>query len=181
MAIQQDEAAVVATPAGQRRRLALIGVIMTGASAALVATQPYGYLGLAVGLLGLVFFGPITLMALLRALRRAPVLVLGADGFTDRATLASAGFVPWQDVHSIDQRLFMGRGMVTVTMTDRDAFRRRRPAWRRALLRLNQVFVDADVFIPQNVLPMSTADLMHTMRARRRRAGGHPPQPRHRP
>jgi hypothetical protein len=170
MTIHQGERIVVSTPAGQRWRLAVIGVIMTGASAALVLAQPYGYLGLAVGVLGLVFFGPLTVSLLLRAARRTPVLILDADGFTDRATLAAAGFVRWEDVHSIGEQPFAGRAFVTVTVADRAAFRRRLPAWRRPFLRINQHLVEGDVFIPASVLPMSPEDLVKTMRTLRHEA-----------
>ena len=91
------EPIIVETPAGQRRRLAALGVIMTAVSACLVARRSDGTVGLAVGLVGLVFFGPITLALLVRALRNRPVLTLDADGFTDRSTLIAAGPVPWPD------------------------------------------------------------------------------------
>jgi len=167
MTIQQGER-IVGTPAGQRWRLALIGLIMTGLSAALAVTRPYGDLGLAVGVIGLVFFGPITISLLLRAVRRTPVLV--GDGFTDHATLAAAGFVRWDEVHSVSEQPFAGRIFVTVTVKDRAAFRRRLPAWRRPFLWMNQHLVRGDVFIPDSVLPMPPGDLVKMMRTFRHEA-----------
>src|SRR2546422_998397 len=111
---------------------------MTGASAALVLAQPYGYFGLAVGVLALGFFGPLTVSLLFRAARRSPVLILDPDGFTDRATLTAAGFVRWEDVHSVGEQPFAGRVFVTVTVADRAAFRRRLSAWRRLFLGINR-------------------------------------------
>ena len=105
-----------------------------------------------------------------RSISRKPPLILAADGFTDRATLAGAGFVRWQDVHSIDEQLFMGRVFVTVTVADPAAFRRRQPAWRRAMLWLNHRLIAGDIFIPDTVLPMPPAELVRTMRALRREA-----------
>jgi hypothetical protein len=69
------------------------------------------------------------------------VLILDGDGFTDHATLAAAGFVRWEDVHSVSEQPFAGRIFVTVTAADRAAFRRRLPAWRRPFLRINQYLV----------------------------------------
>jgi hypothetical protein len=165
MAIPQRERVVVSTPSGQRRRLAVIGIIMTGLSAALVVTQPYGILGLAVGAAALVFFGPLTVSLVIRAVRHTPVLILDADGFTDRATVTGAGRVLWQDVHRVEERPFMGRVFVTVTVRDPAAFRRRLPAWRRPFLWINQHLVGGDVFIPDSVLPMPAQDLVKMMRA----------------
>src|SRR5450755_1072375 len=134
MTIQQGERIVVGTPARQRWRLAVIGIVMTGLSAALAVTRPYGDLGLVVGVLGLVFFGPLTLSLLLRAARRTPALILDGDGFTDHATLAAAGFVRWEDVHSVSEQPFAGRIFVTVTVAGRDVPKgtriRPRRSWR---------------------------------------------------
>jgi hypothetical protein len=158
------EPIVVETPAGQRRRLAALGVIMTAVSAFLVAIRSDGDVGLAVGLLGLVFFGPITLALLVRALRNHPVLILDADGFTDRSTLIAAGRVPWPDVSRIDKRPFMNRVFVAVTLTDPAGYRARQPAWRQLVIHLNRRLVRGDIFIPDNVLPMPPAELVKTMR-----------------
>jgi len=87
-----------------------------------------------VGVLGLVFFGPLTLSLLLRAARRTPVLILDGDGFTDHATLAAAGFVRWEDVHRVSEQPFAGRIFVTVTVAGRDVPKgtriRPRRSWR---------------------------------------------------
>jgi hypothetical protein len=118
MKLQDGERIVVDTPARQRWRLAVIGLILTGASAAVAGTRLDGGLGLVAGILGLVIFGPLTVTLLLRALRRTPALVLDADGFTDHATASAAGYVAWQDVHSIDERLFMGREARSMTPSE---------------------------------------------------------------
>src|SRR5579863_3435306 len=171
------EPIVVETPAGQRRRLAALGGNMTAGSGFLGAVRADGPVRLAAGLLGLVFFGPITLALLVRAGRNHPVLILDADGFTDRSTLIAAGPVPWPDVSRIDERPFMNRVFVAVTLADPAAFRARQPPWRRLVIRLNRRLVRGDVFIPDNVLPMPPAELVKTMRrlhraAQRRPRGG---------
>jgi hypothetical protein len=174
MKLQDGERIVVDTPARQRWRLAVIGLILTGASAAVAATRLDGDLGLVAGILGLVIFGPLTVTLLLRALRRTPALVLDAGGFTGHATASAARYVAWQDVHSIDERLFMGRVFVAVTVRDPAAFRRRLPAWQRALRGINRHLVEGDVLIPETVLPMSAAELARTMRSLRHDSHGRP-------
>jgi hypothetical protein len=170
MATQHADDVVIRTPARQRWRQGGIGMILTGVSAVLVATQPYGVLGLVVGIVGLLFFGPVTVVLLYRAVRRSPALVLSASGFTDRSTIVCAGFVPWRDVHSIDEQAFRGRIFVTVTMKDRAAFRRQLPAWRRPLAWMNQSLVAGDVHIPESVLPVTSAELVRMMRSLRHQA-----------
>jgi hypothetical protein len=175
MAIQHDDRILVETPPRRRWRLLPMGIIVTGVSASVVAEGRGGYFGLAIGLLGLVIFAPITLALLLRATRNRPALILDADGFTDHGSLISAGYVPWQEVQRIDERPFRRRVFVTVTVTDPEAFRARQSAWHRLLLRINGPTA-SDILIPDNVLPMRPAELVKTMRrlhrAAQRRAHG---------
>jgi hypothetical protein len=156
-----------------------MGVIVTGIAAALVATRPGGYVGLVIGLLGLVFFGPLTVALVLRAFQNRPALILDAEGFTDHGSLISAGYVSWQEVQEIDERRFGRRRIfVTVKLTDPAAFRARQPAWRRLLYRINGRTAAGDILIPDNVLSIRPAELVKTMRRlqraaqRRARSGG---------
>ena len=170
MANPPDERIVIETPPRKRWRLATSGCIVTVLAVGLVIFRTHGNFGLIVGLVGLVLFGPLTVAMVIRALRNRPVLILDADGFTDRSSLISGGFVPWQDVQQIEDRQFRRRVFVTVTVTDRDAFRARQPAWRRVLLRINGPMVAGDVLIPDNALPMRPAELVKTMRRLQRTA-----------
>ena len=170
MAIQSDERIVVETTVRQRRRMAGPGISLILILAALLIFRPHGDLGLVIGLVGLVFLGPITIARLVRAARNRPVLILDADGFTDHGSLISAGYVPWQEVQQIDHRRFRKRIFVTVTVTDQAAFRARQTAWHRLLLRINGPMAAGDILIPDNVLPMSPAELVKTMRRLHRAA-----------
>jgi hypothetical protein len=170
MAIQPGERIVLETPVRQRRRLAGPGISLTAVSLALILVRPYGDVTLVIGLAGLVFFGPIGISRLVRAVRNRPVLILDADGFTDHGSLISAGYVPWQEVQGIDQRSFRRRVFVTVTVTDPAAFRARQSAWHRLLLRVNGPMAAGDILIPDNVLPMRPAELVKTMRRLHRAA-----------
>jgi hypothetical protein len=155
-----------------------MGIIVTAIAAALVATRPGRDVGLVIGLLGLVFFGPLTIALVLRAVRNRPALILDADGFTDHGSLISAGYVSWQEVQEIDERrVGRRRVFVTVKVTDPDAFRARQPAWRRLLYRINGRTAAGDILIPDNVLNMRPEELVKTMRrlhraAKRRARGG---------
>jgi hypothetical protein len=170
MAIQPDERIVVETPVRQRRRMAGPGIVLTAISVALILDRPGRDFGLVIGVVGLVFFGPVTISRLLRAARNRPVLIMDADGFTDYGSLISAGYVPWREVQQIDQRPARRRVFVTVTVTDPAAFRSRQSAWHRFLLRINGPMAAGDILIPDNVLPMRPAELVKTMRRLHRAA-----------
>jgi hypothetical protein len=163
MAIPSDERIVIETPSRKRWRLASMGLIVTVLSAALVANRG-GRVEVTFGLVGLVLFGPLTVASVVRAVRNRPVLVLDADGLTDHTSIISGGFVPWQEVQRIEDRQFRRRIFVTVTLTDREAFRARQPAWRRLLLWINGPTAAGDVLIPDSRLPMRPAELVKTMR-----------------
>jgi len=170
MAIQSGDRIVIETPAGRRWRPAAQGIVVTVLSAALVVAGSGGDVGLVIGLVGLVLSGPFTLALLVRAIRNKPALILDADGFTDQTPPLGAGFVRWKEVQRIEERLFRKRVYVTVTLTDRAAFRARLPAWHRLILRLNGPMTAGDVLIPDNVLSMSPAALVKTMRRLHRAA-----------
>lgn len=179
MATQSDDRIVIETPPAQRRRSAPMGIIVTGIAALLVGTRPRGDVGLVIGLIGLVFFAPLTIAQVLRAVRNRPALILDADGFTDQGSLISAGYVSWQEVQEIDERRVGRRRIfVTVKVTDPAAFRARQPAWRRLLYRINGHPTAGDILIPDNVLSVRPAELVKTMRRlqraaqRRARSGG---------
>lgn len=170
MAIESDHPIVIETPEGRRWRRLVLGIVLTVMSAALATGRTGKGSVVVIGIVGLVLFGPITLALLIRALRRKPALILDADGFTEQASLLSAGFVRWQDVQRIEDRRFRRRTFVTITLTDRAAFRARLPAWHRLALRLNGPMLAGDILIPDSVLPMSPAALVNTMRRLQRAA-----------
>lgn len=170
MAIQTDDRIVVETPARRRRRNLIFGTAVTVLGAAVVIYRAGGDFGLVVGLILLVFIGPITLVLLGRTLSNKPALVLDADGFTDHASLISAGYVRWQDVQRIEERPVRRRVFVAITVTDRAAFLARQSAWRRFLHWINGPTAAGDILIPDSVLPMSPAALVKTMRQMQRAA-----------
>jgi hypothetical protein len=169
MATPSDERIVIETPTKKRWRLTSLGIIVTILAAGLVGSRT-GNFTLILGLVGLVFFGPMTIASLVRALRNRPVLILDADGFTDYGSLISAGRVPWQEVSSIENRAFRRRVFVAIKVTDRAAFLARQSAWHRFLRKVNGPMAAGDILIPDSVLPMRPAELLSTMRRLQRAA-----------
>jgi hypothetical protein len=170
MATATDDRIVIETPPQKRRRRTILGIILTVVGVVLISDRSSGTFGLALGLIVLVFFGPLTLVMLVQAIRNRPALILDADGFTDHGSLISAGYVPWQEVASIEERAFRRRVFVAIKVTDRAAYLARQSAWHRFLLRVNGPMAAGDILIPDNVLPMSPAELVKTMRRLQRAA-----------
>ncbi len=148
----------------------VLGTVVTIVALVLVSDRSDGIFGLVLGLLGLVLFGPLTFVRLLQAIRNQPALILDAGGFTDHGSLISAGYVPWQEVASIEERTFRRRVFVAIKVTDRAAFLARQSAWHRFLHRVNGPMAAGDILIPGNVLPMRPAELVKTMRRLQRAA-----------
>jgi hypothetical protein len=170
MATPTDDRVVIETPPQRYRRQVILGTVVTVVAVVLVADRHDRTFGLVLGLIGLVFFGPFTLVMLLRATRNRPALILDTDGFTDYGSLISAGYVPWQEVASIEERVFRRRVFVAIKVTDRVAFLARQSAWHRFLHRVNGPMAAGDILIPGNVLPMGCAALVKTMRRLQRAA-----------
>lgn len=174
---QTDDRIVIETPPRKRNGQVVMGSIVTAVAVAVVADRSDGTGGLVIGLVALVFFAPLTLAVLVRAMRNRPALVLDADGFTDHGSLISAGYVPWREVQTIEEYPVRRRIFVAVTVTDRAAFLARQSAWHRFLRRINGSATAGDILIPDNALPMRPAELVKTMRrlqraAQRRAPGG---------
>jgi hypothetical protein len=175
MAIQSDERIVIETPPRKRRRLLVWPAIVSFVGIVLIADRSDGAFGLILGAVILAFFGPLTFAMLLRIVRNRPALVLDADGFTDHASPISAGYVSWPEVQQIEERAFRRREFVAIRVIDPAAFLARQSAWHRFLRRVNGPMAAGDILIPDNVLPMSPAELVKTMRRLQRaaqRSGG---------
>jgi hypothetical protein len=175
MATQTGDRVVIETPPRKRRRLYVLPTIVSFVAVVLIADRSDKTFGLILGVVILVFFGPLALVMLLRGVRNRPALVLDADGFTDHGSLISAGYVSWQEVAQIEERAFRRRVFVTVKVTDQAAFLARQSAWHRFLRRVNGPMAAGDILIPDNVLPMRPAELVKTMRRLQRaaqRSGG---------
>lgn len=161
---------VIDTPV--RRLWFVVGLTagMTAASLFVVLNSPWGIFGVAVGVVWFAFSGLCTLYVSVRALRPKPAVIIGSDGFTDQATGIAVGFIPWQEVADVRASFSVGQPAVVVTLSDPERLIRRQPFWKRPILRMNRRF-SGDVFIPESVLPMSCAELVEIMKARKFAAG----------
>jgi hypothetical protein len=175
MTAAPDEDIRISPARRQQWRLAAMGAIMSAVSVVLflagIGGGVHGLLFLLVGAPGALFFVPSTAYLLGQAARRGPALILSTKGFTDHASAIGVGFVPWGEVASIRSSSVRGRAFVAVRIRDPRAVLARQPAYRRALLRLNRKWFNGDVFIPENVLPISAKKLISLMNEKRSAEG----------
>lgn len=145
-----------------------------GMTVACVALVIWGGLaGLLGGLLGVMFFGVICLPYIVfRAVRPAPVLTVGSDGFTVRQYAVNVGFVSWDEVQGIETGSRGAFSWIMVTLRDPAAFLQRHRPVRRALLRLNVGLKQGQVRIAVVHLSLAVGDVVQIMEARRNRVSG---------
>lgn len=146
------------TPArGPRLRLAVFGLLMVAASAALFLLPPVriGSLNVLalIGWVGLAFFIPATTYAVVRAIQPQVALRLAPDGFTDGSSLSAVGFVPWEQVSGVGTSEISGSRLVGVSLRDPETFIAGLGSYRKVAARTNLRMFGAPVWISPTGLP----------------------------
>lgn len=137
------------------------GIVMVLVSIALLVYATPSTLRATFGWIGLVVFVPLTVFVLLRAVRPRVVLRLAGGGLDDRSSLASVGFVPWDQVVRAVSAQMAGNPMVAVLVTDPEAVLAQMPALRRSGARANLGLADphTPVWIVTTQLDIDHQDL----------------------
>lgn len=110
---------------------------------------------------GVLFFGWALIHFLGQLLFfRRPVLEIGPDGILDRASGVSVGFVPWEEVGSVEPYRFRGQRFVTIRVENgRELIARQNPL-KRLLIKANRrYFHTGEINIPLNVLAIPDDEL----------------------
>lgn len=89
-----------------------------------------------------------------------PVLEIGPDGILDRASGVSVGFVPWEEVGSVEPYRVRGQRFVTIRVeNERELIARQNPL-KRLLIKANRRYFDTgEINIPLNVLAIPDEEL----------------------
>ncbi len=140
-----------------RLRLAVFGLFMVAASAALFLLPPVrvGSLNILalIGWVGLAFFIPATTYAVVRAVQPHVALRLAPDGLTDGSSVSAVGFVPWEQVAGVGTSEISGSRLVGVSLRDPEAFIAGLSPYRRMAARTNLRMFGAPVWISPSGLP----------------------------
>lgn len=107
-----------------------------------------------VGIIGLVFFGGITIATPIMMIRKAKVPAIYADdkGITDNSGLFSAGFLPWENIKDISVFVFPLNATISINVYNEAEFLSRFNVLTQMLMKLNRNFGGGIVSIAGNGL-----------------------------
>ena len=112
---------------------------------------------------GVPFFGTASLYLIFRLLRHRASVVLSDTGFTENSSMVSVGYVPWQDVASVEVFAIRNQKMVGVALKDHDKFLARLGMVRKALASVNTAMGFPLIVIPESSISVSAEDLVRQM------------------
>lgn len=72
---------------------------------------------LAVGILGVIFFGYVTIILIKMFIKPGPALIINEKGVTDHTTTVCVGFVPWEIIDDAEITIDHSRGFATKYVT----------------------------------------------------------------
>ena len=144
----------------------LVGsVVMTAASCFVVVSVPEP-IHMAIGLIGIAFFGVAGLFCAYRLLDPRPAVRLTPDGIYDSSSLIAAGFVAWSDIEFVAPFTVERNRMLGFDLKDPASCVLSKPWPKCVLLRLNLRMGFPVFSIPEIVLPGRVDDLMIELVAR---------------
>lgn len=139
----------------------LLGCLAFLAMAVFLMTT--GPAGVVVGVLVGIVFGVFGVLWAALGFRPGPGLVVRDDGFDDRSSALSVGWVPWSDVHGLGTWTMSGNTCVVVHVADPVAYAARAPWWGRAAARANIRLVGSPIAITHAGLRTDHETLLATM------------------
>lgn len=146
--------------------LCLVFAVLCGALVAGAATQSdISAFASVMGMIGVVFFGSAVGLFIFRLARRAPAVVLDADGLHDHAAWAAVGTVPWNNILVADATSFGLQSMLVVAVHDPRAVVGRTTGLRRLMLAANARMMSTPINIPGIMLSARPAELAEEINA----------------
>lgn len=92
---------------------------------------------MAVGFVGVIFFSICLIYIIYRLLKAKDILKIDKNGFLDKSSFISGGYILWDDVKSISGYTSMGQKYIGVELKDGGKFLKSLPMVKRVLLKLN--------------------------------------------
>ena len=131
-------------------------------SLALAVTVLVDSFYLVAGLAAIVFFGFTLLFSLGRLFSFwRPIFEVGPEGILDKASAASVGFVPWEEVKDVRPGTVGGQRFMKVWVKDEQALLQRQNLMKRLVMRLNRRYLTGTIVnVPLTALAIPEEDLL---------------------
>ncbi len=111
------------------------------------------------GVGAIVFFGVVGAYTAKKFFDKKPGLILDSTGFTDNASAASAGFVPWSEVAGFDIFQMNRTKMLVILVADPEKYIQRGGAVRQKLNKANFNMCGSPITISSTTLDSNFAEL----------------------
>ena len=120
-------------------KIALSGGIMFIASMILWGFGRYEHSRLfkAIGVLGIVFFGISTAVALYRASKNKPLLTITTDGIIDTSCASGVGYIGYDEIESVEIVNIFGQHVIGVTPKNVNEYMKRLPKSKQRAAKMN--------------------------------------------
>jgi hypothetical protein len=106
-----------------------------------------------VGLAGLLFFGLIAVVHLMKMAKNKPALIITDDGLFDNSSGLSAGFIKWQDIKKLNFTRTGNQASLVIILKKPDKYIERESNFlKRAAMRINNKMSGSPVHIPLSYL-----------------------------
>lgn len=105
-----------------------------------------------IGVICVLLFGAALVFFLSRLLGRRPSLFINEEGIIDDSSYVSAGTITWDEIEDIGITDYSGQRWISIKLRDPQAFLQKQPGFKRWLMNLNNMLVDAPIHISQEML-----------------------------
>ncbi len=112
------------------------------------------------GLLGIIFFGISGYFILIKIGDKTPGLIISDKGITDNSSNISSGFIPWEDIKTINEKIIARQKFVNIVVRNPQFYiDRQKNSFKRKILQGNIKLFGPVIQIPLSGLEITCAGL----------------------
>lgn len=146
--------------------LGCVAFIAVGIVLVSIDDPEFSPIGKLTGWPAIVVFGLLLVPAVRLLLSKTPGLILQRDGFVDRSSAISAGFVPWSEVTELLVTTISGQRILTVKVRDPKPYLARGNLLQRPLVRANLRLTGSPINLSSTGLHISFEELVQRFQER---------------
>lgn len=115
---------------------------------------------LMLGSIILLFFGSCSILLFRKYMDTKPGLIINEQGLIDNSSAVSAGFIPWDDIESIQMLTLNRQDFIQIKVSNpQDYIDQQKSSFKRKLMQLNQSTYGSPINITANTLKISSEEL----------------------